>query len=184
MNAIIFSALLGVVMMFSGIITQNKQTITRISWVGMLLLLAVNCLHAYGTWVIKVDTHGTLHFDSIGLVFNSIVFFAAFLFLVLSGSDIEKTGIHLAEYYALIFFVLCGVSILTAYNGLLMLFLGIEIMTIPLYILTGADKRNLKSNEASLKYCGSKCGQFHLISGLPMYTMEPPACSLLLWRRL
>ena len=152
MNAIIFSALLGVVMMFSGIVTQNKQTITRISWVGMLFLLIVNCLHAYGTWVIKVDTHGTLHFDSIGLIFNSIVFFAAFLFLILSGSDIEKTGIHLAEYYALIFFVLCGVSILTAYNGLLMLFLGIEIMTIPLYILTGADKRNLKSNEASLKY--------------------------------
>jgi NADH-quinone oxidoreductase subunit N len=33
-----------------------------------------------------------------------------------------------------------------------MLFLGIEIMSIPLYILTGSDKRNLKSNEASLKY--------------------------------
>ena len=33
-----------------------------------------------------------------------------------------------------------------------MLFLGIEIMSIPSYILTGSDKRNLKSNEASLKY--------------------------------
>ena len=33
-----------------------------------------------------------------------------------------------------------------------MLFLGIEIMSIPLYILTGSDKRNLKGNEASLKY--------------------------------
>ena len=33
-----------------------------------------------------------------------------------------------------------------------MLFLGIEIISIPLYILTGSDKRNLKSNEASLKY--------------------------------
>jgi NADH-quinone oxidoreductase subunit N len=34
----------------------------------------------------------------------------------------------------------------------LFLFLGIEIISIPLYILTGSDKRNLKSNEASLKY--------------------------------
>ena len=33
-----------------------------------------------------------------------------------------------------------------------MLFIGIEIISIPLYILTGSDKRNLKSNEASLKY--------------------------------
>jgi NADH-quinone oxidoreductase subunit N len=54
--------------------------------------------------------------------------------------------------FALVFFVLCGVTILTSFNGLLMLFLGVEIMSIPLYILTGADKKNLKSNEASLKY--------------------------------
>lgn len=119
---------------------------------GLVLLLAINCLHAYGIWVIKIDTHDTLHFDSIGLFFNAIVFFATLLYVLLSGRDIENTGVHAAEYYALIFFVLSGVSILTAYNGLLMLFLGIEVMTIPLYILTGADKRNLKSNEASLKY--------------------------------
>src|ERR1017187_8773571 len=50
------------------------------------------------------------------------------------------------------FFVLCGISIATSFNSLLMLFIGIEIISIPLYILTGSDKRNLKSNEASLKY--------------------------------
>jgi NADH-quinone oxidoreductase subunit N len=44
------------------------------------------------------------------------------------------------------------VALVTTFNSLLMLFLGIEIISIPLYILTGADKRNLKSNEASLKY--------------------------------
>src|SRR6186713_1474373 len=57
-----------------------------------------------------------------------------------------------AECFALIFFVLCGVSLVTTFNTLLMLFLGIEIISIPLYILTGSDKRNLKSNEAALKY--------------------------------
>mgnify|MGYP003336673090 CR=1 FL=1 len=40
----------------------------------------------------------------------------------------------------------------TAFKTLLMLFLGIEIISIPLYILAGSDKRNLKSNEAALKY--------------------------------
>jgi NADH-quinone oxidoreductase subunit N len=48
--------------------------------------------------------------------------------------------------------VLCGIGILSSFNSLLMLFLGIEIISIPLYILTGSDKRNLKSNEAALKY--------------------------------
>jgi NADH-quinone oxidoreductase subunit N len=50
------------------------------------------------------------------------------------------------------FFVLCGLSILSSFNSLLLLFLGIEILSIPLYILTGSDKRNLKGNEAALKY--------------------------------
>jgi NADH-quinone oxidoreductase subunit N len=70
----------------------------------------------------------------------------------LSGKDMEKVGPNLAEYFALVFFVLCGVSLVTTFNTLLMLFLGIEIISIPLYILTGSEKKNLKGNEASLKY--------------------------------
>ena len=152
MNAIIFSAVWGVVMMFGGLIAKNKTTVTYLAIAGLLVLTGVNLLHSYGTWVIKVDTHETLHFDSMGLYFNTIAFVSTLLYVLLSGKDIERAGVHVAEYYALIFFVLCGVSILTSFNGLLMLFLGIEIMSIPLYILTGADKKNLKSNEASLKY--------------------------------
>src|SRR5205814_7103730 len=52
----------------------------------------------------------------------------------------------------LIFFILCGITLTSSFKSLLILFLGIEIISIPLYILTGSDKRNLKSNEASLKY--------------------------------
>ncbi len=64
----------------------------------------------------------------------------------------RSIGNNRGEYFALIFFVLCGVAIASSFNSLLMLFIGIEIISIPLYILTGSDKRNLKSNEASLKY--------------------------------
>jgi NADH-quinone oxidoreductase subunit N len=73
-------------------------------------------------------------------------------YFLLNGRDIAATGNNPGEYFALIFFVLCGISIATSFNSLLMLFIGIEIISIPLYILTGSDKRNLKSNEASLKY--------------------------------
>jgi len=57
-----------------------------------------------------------------------------------------------SQYFALIFFILFGIVLATSFSSLLILFLGIEIISIPLYILTGTDKRNLKSNEASLKY--------------------------------
>lgn len=152
MNAIIVSALLGVVMMFSGIVTKNRSAQTSIASLGLLILLLANLLNQYGIFVIHVDTKGQLNFESFGIFFNTIAIAATLIYVLLSGRSVENTGANVGEYYALIFFSLCGVAILSSFNGLLMLFIGIEVMSIPLYILTGADKKNLKSNEASLKY--------------------------------
>src|SRR5579859_4359797 len=151
MNAIVLSALWGVVMMFSGIFTSSKAVIRNVAILGLALLLAANYADMVG-YHVGIDVHKMLYFDIFGLLGNSIAFGSTLLFVLLSGRDMEKVGHHLAEYFALIFFVLCGVAIITTFNTLLMLFLGIEIISIPLYILTGADKRNLKSNEAALKY--------------------------------
>ena len=151
MNAIILSALCGVVMMFSGILL-NKSAIKYVAIAALLVLILGNFLQFYGVYTLDIDSKGLLAFDRTGLFFNTIIFVATLAYFILSGSDIERVGPDVAEYFALIFFVLCGVTILTSFNGLLMFFIGIEILSIPLYILTGSDKKNLKSNEASLKY--------------------------------
>lgn len=152
MNAIIFSAIWGVIMMFGGVFFKTPRTATYAGILGIVLLLTANILEFAGRFAFHVDTNGMLKFDNFGLHFNTIAFACTFIFFLLNGRDIEKVGSNVSEYYALIFFVLCGVAISSSFNTLLLLFLGIEIMSIPLYILTGSDKRNLKSNEASLKY--------------------------------
>ena len=138
-------------MMFSGIFTTNKAAIRNTAVLGLALLVIVNYADMVG-YHVEIDTHKMLFFDTFGLLGNGIAFVSTLLLVLLSGRDMEKIGNNLAEYFALIFFVLCGVAIITTFNTLLMLFLGIEIISIPLYILTGSDKRNLKSNEAALKY--------------------------------
>lgn len=152
MNAIILSALLGVVMMFSGIIIKNKSAIVSTALVCLVILLLGNLAETYSCFTVSIDTHDMLAFSKFGLFFNTIAITATLLYVMLSGKAFLKVGNYPAEYFALIFFVLCGVSILSSFNNLLMMFIGIEILSIPLYILTGSDKRNLKSNEASLKY--------------------------------
>ncbi len=152
MNALIISAVFGVIMMFAGAFLFKGRSVRAIGIAGMAILLVVTVLEMQGTVFFEVDTRGMMAFDRFGLLFNAIIFFSTLVFFVLSGRDMEKVGIYNAEYFALIFFILTGVGLVSSFESLLILFLGIEIISIPLYILTGSDKRNLKSNEASLKY--------------------------------
>lgn len=152
MNALIISAVFGVIMMFSGILLKRKSAVRGIAIAGLVLLLAVNIMEVYCKPFFHIDTRGFMEFDRFALLFNSIVFFSVLVYFILSAKDMEKVGVNYADYFALIYFILCGIVLAASFRSLLILFLGIEIISIPLYILTGSDKKNLKSNEASLKY--------------------------------
>ncbi|MBC7555275.1 MAG: NADH-quinone oxidoreductase subunit N [Taibaiella sp.] len=154
MKAIIATTVLGVIMMFAGLMVDNKKAIASLAAVLFLVLLGVNiyelsCCVADGP---QAPFGGMLRIDQTSLWFNTLMTGCSALYILLMGKEIQKVGIHVAEYFALIFFILCGLYLLSSYNTLLMLFIGIEIMSIPQYILAGSDKRNLKSSEASLKY--------------------------------
>lgn len=152
MNALIISAVFGVLMMFSGIVLKSNRSVRSVALTGIILLFIVNILELGGTSFFSINTEEMIVFDRFSLLFNSIIFFSTFLYFLLSGKEMEKVGLNYSEYFALIFFILCGIMLVSSFGSLLILFLGIEIISIPLYILTGSDKRNLKSNEASLKY--------------------------------
>ncbi len=152
MNSIITSAVLGVIMMFSGLFLKKNSSIAVLAILCIVLLLGMGLLDISGYHFFPIDTHNMLYFEVFGLLINCIVFASTLALFLLNARDIAAIGNNPGEYFALIFFVLCGISIATSFNSLLMLFIGVEIFSIPLYILTGSDKRNLKSNEASLKY--------------------------------
>lgn len=152
MNALILSAVWGVVMMFSGIFFKEKGSAKYMAIAGSALLLGLNTVEMTGSSFFDINTAGMIDFDRYSLLFNEVVFLCTLIYLLLFADDILKIGNHGADYFALIFFILSGIVLVSAFKNLLILFIGIEILSIPLYILTGSDKRNLKSNEAALKY--------------------------------
>ncbi|PZP41446.1 MAG: NADH-quinone oxidoreductase subunit F [Pseudopedobacter saltans] len=152
MNAIILSAILGVVMMFSSVFVKNAKAYKSIALVGILLLLFANINETNNGSFFDIDTYGMMDFNAFGLFFNTIIIVCTGVYFLLTSQQIEKVGNYTAEYFTLIFFVLCGAFILSSFENLLLLFIGIEILSIPLYILTGTKKKDLKSNEAALKY--------------------------------
>jgi NADH-quinone oxidoreductase subunit N len=74
MNALILSAVLGVVMMFSGIVLKQKGAILNVAIAGLIALLAVNVLEMSGTVLFDIDAKGMLAFDRFALLFNTVAF--------------------------------------------------------------------------------------------------------------
>jgi NADH-quinone oxidoreductase subunit N len=153
MNTIILTAIWGIVMMLAGAFVKSKSTPKYLAIAGLILIIIANYTELFRQEsFFAIDVKDMLHVNSFNLTFITVLLVCTLLFFLLNGRDFEKVGINVAEYFALIFFVLCGVALVSTFNTLLLLFIGIEIISIPLYILTGSDKRNLKSNEAALKY--------------------------------
>jgi NADH-quinone oxidoreductase subunit N len=74
------------------------------------------------------------------------------LSIVLSKDFLAKTPYKSGEFYSLMFFSALGMLLLSGANNLIIVFIGLEIMSIPLYILTGFLKDDLSSKEAAMKY--------------------------------
>lgn len=151
MNAIVVSALLGVLMMFVGLFSKNSR---QVQWVALLGVtgLMIASIFDFTHFEAGHRWFGMIEFTAYTSFFNTVITFCTMMYVFMFHRFIANTGRHDAEYFALIFFVLCGVYLLASYTNLLVLFIGIEILSIPQYILAGSDKENFKSNEASLKY--------------------------------
>ena len=152
MNSIILSALWGVLMMYTGVVTRSKQAPGIMAALGATLLMGAAWLDLNGVALLPFNLHGMMEFPPYVSGFILLMSLCLLLYVLLSNDEIDRLTGHSADYLALIFFVMTGVIIVASFKTLLMMFLGVEIMSIPLYILAASDKRNLKSNEAGLSY--------------------------------
>lgn len=152
MNVIILSAIWGVLMMYVGFIGKSKNLPTYLAITGMIFLLVANWMEYIGFSLFDINTRGMLVYDSFSLIFNQVMLISILIYFLLSGSQVSSFKNNVSDLYALIFFIITGISVVAGFKSLLMLFIGIEIISIPLYVLAGSEKSNLKSNEAALKY--------------------------------
>ncbi len=91
-------------------------------------------------------------FDRYAQAFTAVTLASVLLLFGMSGWGFRGLANTLGDHYALILFSLCGAVCMFGFNNLVMLFIGIEILSIPLYVLAGSRRDDLASNEAALKY--------------------------------
>ncbi|MDZ4823040.1 MAG: NADH-quinone oxidoreductase subunit N [Flavobacteriales bacterium] len=74
------------------------------------------------------------------------------LFWFLLSKDYFGNDSKMVDLYALVLFALCGAMVLSSFSNLVMLFLGIEILSIPVYVLAASKRGDVLSNESGFKY--------------------------------
>lgn len=113
--------------------------------------------------------HG-LWYSNLWVVDDFTIFLhVVFLFIagvtILSSMDfISRENLPQGEYYALLLFATAGMLMMSGSNDLMMIFLGLEILSIATYVLAGFRRHDLKSNESAMKYflLGSFASAFFL----------------------
>lgn len=93
------------------------------------------------------------------LVLDNFAIFFTLIFLLIAGLTIlssiqyvRQTGIHEGEFYALVLFATVGMILMAGANDLIVFFLGLETMSLAVYVLAGIWRADSRSSEAAMKY--------------------------------
>jgi len=128
---------------------KNKTLLMFISLVGLLM----TAISAFAKHPLPAFAFTDSYIvDHLSIFFICIFTISSALTILLSFEYNERKGIKAGEYYALILLCTVGMIILASSTDLIMIFLGIEIVSICLYVLAGFRRDDPVSNEAALKY--------------------------------
>ena len=95
---------------------------------------------------------GMFILDPFSSYFKLLLYLATALTILLSIRYLEIERIHLGEYYAFLLFATCGLMVMVSSGDLIMIFLGLELASVSLYILVGLNRVEPRPVEASAKY--------------------------------
>jgi len=95
---------------------------------------------------------GMLVLDGYAQFFNLVILWAVGLVLLLSLDYVRRQGMESGEFYILVLFAALGMMLMASAGDLIMVFLGLETMSISLYVLAGFFRNRLEAGEASMKY--------------------------------
>jgi len=149
MVTLIIIAILPIVLLYIGLYKAN-HLLLPVTIAGLVAAL-VAAIMQWNAGAVPIY-HNMMLFDNFSVAFSGTTIVSTLLILMLSKGYFEKISPNVAEYFAIILFSLAGIIVMVSYYNLTMLFIGIEIMSVSLYILAGINKKDFASNEASLKY--------------------------------
>jgi NADH-quinone oxidoreductase subunit N len=132
----------------------GRDNKTPLAWVT-LLGLATSFVASAGIWADGAAGqafNAMIAVDRFSLFFTALFAVAAFITVLMSVTYIRQEGINCGEFYVLILLATVGMMLMAKANDLMIVFLGLETLSVSVYVLVGFLRNSLKSNESALKY--------------------------------
>ncbi len=132
--------------------SEQKGYLGYLSFIG----IAVTFFFVVVGWGLPADLQsgfgGAVMQDRFALFFKGIFLAGAALTVLITDQYMHREGCNHGELYPLVLLATAGMMLMAAGNDLMTIFLGLELLSISLYVLAGFNRANIKSNEAGLKY--------------------------------
>ncbi len=128
---------------------ESRAWLAYLSLFGLLGAFVVT-LQLWGRQASTLN--GMALLDNYGVAFTLLFLLVAIVTILLSVTYITERGLERGEFYALVLFALLGMMVMATAGDLIVVFLGIELLSLPLYVLAGFARPALDSEESALKY--------------------------------
>lgn len=127
----------------------SRPVVVWLSLAGLAATAAAN------TWLLTLENvapSGLIAVDAFRVFTNFILLLAAGMTVLMARDYLGRRDIFRGEFFALVLFGTVGMMLLAGAKDLILLFLGLELMSVAIYVLVGFDRRDPRSSEGSLKY--------------------------------
>lgn len=141
-----------VVMLYDSFFPRQRDVTGAVSITGLILsaialfLMWSNDANAVTSW------NGMIVQDNLRMSFSLVFLFVSAMTVLISSVWLERENVPVGEYHALLLFATFGMMLMASGNDMVVIFLGLETLSIATYVMAGLRKSDLRSNEASMKY--------------------------------
>ncbi len=139
------------VLLLIGVFSKRGST-SHVAWLSIVALIFTGFVTLSGWNNPQAGFAGAVLLDNFATFFSMICLIAAGLTILMSDNYLKREEFPVSEYYPLILFTTAGAMWMASGTDLMTIFLGLEVLSVSLYILAGYFRDQVKSNEAGLKY--------------------------------
>ncbi|HYP50216.1 MAG TPA: proton-conducting transporter membrane subunit, partial [Pyrinomonadaceae bacterium] len=150
----IVAAVAAIVMLIDCFAPRQRFVTSALSIIGLLAAGAATIWlwTSPGLAANPNDFNGMMTLDALRLSFTLVFLLVSICTILISEIWVTNENVPAGEYHSLLLFATVGMMLMASGNDLVILFLGLETLSIATYVLAGLRRTDLRSNESSLKY--------------------------------